>query len=114
MVDNFSLWTTQTHENPAGHLISLIDAVNQRLGIIRLKSGANNLQFKLDEHGHYSASMNHEYQKHHEEDAVVAILDLMEDKGYNFKFQNDQELMSVKFAGDSITKREVFVFNRAP
>mmetsp|Transcript_12903 Transcript_12903/g.24232 ORF Transcript_12903/g.24232 Transcript_12903/m.24232 type:complete len:127 (+) Transcript_12903:49-429(+) len=97
-----------------GHMTpDLVDAINRRLGIIHLKSGASNLQFKLDEYGHYSAPMNHEYQKHHEEDAVVAILDLMEEQGYNFKFQYDQEIMSVKFAGDSITKREVFIFNRA-
>ena len=91
----------------------LVDAINRSVGAIRLKSGSSNLQFKVDEYGHYSAPMNHEYQKHHEEDAIAVILDVMEEQGYTFKFQYDQELTSVKFAGDSITRREVFIFNRA-
>ena len=98
-----------------GHITEdLITAINLRLSRIRTRSGANNLQFSLDTFGHYSTQMNHEYQKYHEEDAVVTILDVMEEYGYNFKFQYDQEIYSEKLSGSSFTKREVFVFNKTP
>ena len=90
----------------------LIDFINSRLGIIRLASGANGVQFKMDSYGHFIAQMNHNYQKYHEEDAVVCILDAMEELGYEFKFEYDQVISSM--TGSSVTKREVFVFNKKP
>ena len=55
----------------------IINLVNQRVGLLRLAAGANKLTFGMDNYGHFAAAMNHDFQKHHEEDAVVAILDLM-------------------------------------
>jgi hypothetical protein len=70
--------------------------------------------FKMNEHGHYYAKMNHESQKHHEEDFVAAILDVMEVMGFAFRFQYDTDIQSVKIDGSSHTSREMFVFQKSP
>ena len=91
----------------------MINLINQRVGLLRLVSAAGKLTFRMDSYGHFAANMNHDFQKFHEEDAVVAILDIMQELGFDFKFQYDQEVHSDKVTGSSYTKREVFVFNKA-
>ena len=91
----------------------MINLINQRVGLLRLVSAAGKLTFRMDSYGHFAANMNHDFQKYHEEDAVVAILDIMQELGFDFKFQYDQEIHSDKVTGSSYTKREVFVFNKA-
>lgn len=90
----------------------VIDSVNQNLGLIQLQKDANKAYFEIDETGHYTTKINHNFQKYHEEDAIVVVLDEMEKHGYTFKFEYDQEIHSVKFSGDSYTKREVFIFHK--
>mmetsp|Transcript_10443 Transcript_10443/g.14759 ORF Transcript_10443/g.14759 Transcript_10443/m.14759 type:complete len:123 (-) Transcript_10443:229-597(-) len=89
-----------------------INIINQSLQSLRLAKKSKPLHFQLDEYGHYATAMNHDFQKYHEEDAVCAILDVMENLGFDFKFQYDQELYSEKITGQSFTKREVFIFKK--
>jgi hypothetical protein len=91
----------------------LIDEINRVFQSSLFLSGkANKPFFKMDEYGHYSAPMNHECQKNHEEDLVVAILDIMERNGWMFKFQYDSETTSTAITGSSETKRELFIFQK--
>lgn len=89
----------------------MIRFINSKLTQLRLAGTANPLSFSMDKTGHYSAYMNHDFQKYHEEDAIVAILDVMEGLGWQFRFQYDTELNSVKLRGESFTKREMFIFS---
>lgn len=93
---------------------SLINAINQKLATIQYVGKANRLQFKPDNAGHYACAMNHDCQKHNEEDAVVAILDVMEILGWTFRFQYDSEAHSTKVSGSSFTSRELFIFQKSP
>jgi hypothetical protein len=61
---------------------------------------------------HYTADMNHDFQKNNEEDAVVALLDTMQAQEWNFRFQYDAEVASSKGVGSSFTSRELFVFSK--
>jgi hypothetical protein len=91
-----------------------IQEINRILSAaITYTNGANKPLFKMDASGHYFASMNHNCQKHHEEDIIVAILDVMEAFGWTFRFQYDSESSSVKLNGSSETSRELFIFNKA-
>lgn len=90
----------------------LIQAVNAQVASIRCAGSAQMLVFVGDQQGHYAASMNHDFQKYHEEDAVVAVLDVMERFGYTFKFQYDSEAQSVKATGSSMTSKEIFIFHK--
>ena len=58
----------------------------------------------------YRAQMNHDFQKYHEEDAVAAVFDAMATLGWEFKFQYDSEMNSVKLSGSSFSAREMFIF----
>ena len=90
----------------------LISAINHELGKLHLMEGAHRLRFKIQEESqHYVAPMNHNFQKYHEEDAVVVILDVMEEFGWTFRFEYDTEVSSIKGTGDSFTKRELFLFH---
>jgi predicted metalloprotease with PDZ domain len=68
----------------------------------------------------YKADMNHDFQKYHEEDAVVAVFDAMAELGWEFKFQYDSEVISSSYTAaiatsspvSSYTKREMFIFYR--
>jgi hypothetical protein len=60
----------------------MISAVNQKLSSIRHTGKALPLVFKMNQHGHYAADMNHDFQKYHEEDAVCAVMDVMEILGW--------------------------------
>lgn len=84
----------------------MISAVNQKLASIRHVGTARPLVFKMDQNGHYTAAMNHDYQKYHEEDAICSILDVMEILGWTFRFQYDSEV-----SGSSFTSRELFIFS---
>jgi len=86
----------------------LVNALNQGLGVVECVDTANRIQFKMSKKNlvHYTAAMNHDFQKNNEEDAMVALLDTMEVLGWNFRFQYDAELWS----GSSRTNRELFVF----
>lgn len=94
-------------------MIASINGLLQEVSLVReatqisfAPSGAN---------GHWTATMNHDYQKYNEEDAVCAILDAMEMMGWSFKFQYDQDLSSTKvLSGSSLTSREIFIFHREP
>lgn len=61
---------------------------------------------------YYYADMDHYYQKYHEEDALVAVLDVMALDGWKFKFQYDSEMSSNKVVGASFSRREMFVFQK--
>jgi hypothetical protein len=89
-----------------------IDEVNALLRSVKFAKNANTPQFKMDATGHYYASMNHDCQKHNEEDIVVAVFDAMERMGWTFRFQYDSESSSVKMSGSSATSRELFIFHK--
>lgn len=91
---------------------SIVQKVNSNLHQFKLAQGCNRPQFQLDSAGHYYAQMNHNAQKHHEEDIVVIILDTMEGFGWNFRFQYDVENHSEKLGGSSYTKKECFIFHK--
>ena len=92
---------------------SLVNALNQALvGKVRYTHSATKVQFALDKAGHYKAEMNHDCQKHHEEDAICAILDTMEILGWSFRFQWDSESSSQRAGGASMTSRELFMFHK--
>lgn len=90
-----------------------VDRINQRVGAIALSPCCHKLLFKMNSVGHYYAAMNHNFQKHHEEDAVCAILDTMEQLGFTFQFEYDTTSSSVKLSGSSSTQRELFLFHRS-
>lgn len=99
------------HGSIPAHTVKLI---NQGLkSNVHVSFGANMLQFQMDEHRHYKASMNHECQKFHEEDFVAAIMDIMEQCGWTFRFQYDNSIRS-SYDGTqgSMTDREMFVFQK--
>jgi len=88
----------------------LVNALNQGLGVVKCVDTANRIQFKMSKKNlHYTAAMNHDFQKNNEEDALVALLDTMEVLGWNFRFQYDSELL---VGGSSKTNRELFVFSK--
>lgn len=93
---------------------ALIDHVNDAMGTIRL-SGPDALApvFRWKD-GHYYASMNHNFQKRHEEDAVAEILDVMESMGWDFKFQYDTSFSSEKVFSESETSNELWIFHKEP
>jgi hypothetical protein len=91
----------------------LVHTLNQGLGIIQCVGSAKPIQFQMSsKNRHYTADMNHDFQKYNEEDAVVALLDTMEVLGWNFRFEYDAELMSAKGGGSSMTKRELYIFSK--
>jgi hypothetical protein len=89
-----------------------IQEINRVINSIRVTAGSNKPQFQMDNHGHYFASMNHESQKHHEEDFVVSIINVLERFGWTFRFQYDSTIESNKVFGDSLTSREMFIFHK--
>eukprot|EP00525_Craspedostauros_australis_P005595 CAMPEP_0198126474 /NCGR_PEP_ID=MMETSP1442-20131203/44893_1 /TAXON_ID= /ORGANISM="Craspedostauros australis, Strain CCMP3328" /LENGTH=197 /DNA_ID=CAMNT_0043786261 /DNA_START=67 /DNA_END=660 /DNA_ORIENTATION=+ len=91
----------------------IVNTVNQRLATVRYNPGASRVQFGGGPSGHFQAPMNHDCQKFNEEDVICAILDAMEDLGWNFRFQYDSESQSVKLNGSSMTFRELFIFQKA-
>ena len=99
----FSLHGSEIIDDP-----SIVQAINQKLKGVRYVKGGNVVTFKLDTKGHYVANLNHECQKHNEEDIVVAILDVMEILGWSFKFQYDTENLS----GSAATANEMFIFQK--
>ena len=91
----------------------LVNALNQGLSVVKCVGKAERIQFQVSKFNlHYTAHMNHDFQKYNEEDAVVALLDTMEVLGWNFRFQYDAELSSVKGVGSSVTNRELFLFSK--
>mmetsp|Transcript_16156 Transcript_16156/g.34921 ORF Transcript_16156/g.34921 Transcript_16156/m.34921 type:complete len:239 (-) Transcript_16156:107-823(-) len=92
----------------------MVACINGKLQGLRLINSANRLQFNINNTGHFHGTMNHEAQKHHEEDFVVAILEAMEELGYYFRFQYDAEAFSTKMfiGGDSYTSKELFIFHK--
>ena len=95
----------------------LVERINNRLATFRLVGSSNRVKFSVDKQGHFFASMNHDCQKYHEEDAVAMILDVMEENGYQFRFQYDVSTSSLKslgaLHGGSTTSKELFVFQRS-
>jgi hypothetical protein len=91
----------------------LIHAVNHCLrSSVQYTSGANVPLFRKNEQGHYFVALNHNCQKYHEEDTISAVLDVMEDLGWDFRFQYDSESHSVQMNGSSLTSRELFIFHQ--
>jgi hypothetical protein len=88
----------------------LVATVNQGLMGLNYVKSANKVQFVLDPQRHYYASMNHDCQKHHEEDIVTCIMDVMEVMGWTFRYQYDSESQSIQALGSSATSRELFMF----
>ncbi|CAB9500661.1 expressed unknown protein [Seminavis robusta] len=109
----FQVANEKTFSFHGGVAPTMIEAVNQKLASIRLYGRSNRIQFVLGPTGHYQCAMNHDFQKYHEEDAVVAILDVMELLGWTFRFQYDSESHSTKVNGASFTSRELFIFSRS-
>jgi hypothetical protein len=91
----------------------LINVINQSLNGITYATKSTHVVFKRDVNMHYSASINHECQKHNEEDVVTAILDAMEIMGWTFKFQYDTQINSVRVANASTSSRELFIFQKS-
>jgi hypothetical protein len=91
----------------------LIALVNDRLSKLTYTGNASTPVFRWDgEHGRYITHLNHDCQKYHEEDIIVAILDAMEEMGWTFKFQYDADVSSSQTTGASITSREMFIFQK--
>jgi hypothetical protein len=90
---------------------AMVAEINRVLSAgINFSKGSNKPLFRLDAYGHYYAEMNHLCQKHHEEDVMVAILDVMEKLGYIIAIQYDAEIHSERMNGNSQTSRELFIF----
>ena len=110
----FSVATEKSFSFHGAVAQSLIDAVNRRWSTsLSFTPGANTPQFRLDGYGHYFAEMNHDCQKHHEEDLIALMLDVMEKLKWNMKFQYDTESSSAAITGSSETSRELFIFHKA-
>jgi hypothetical protein len=91
----------------------LVNALNVGLGVVKCVGSARHAQFQMsNKNQHYTADMNHDFQKNNEEDAVVALLDTMQAQEWNFRFQYDAEVASSKGVGSSFTSRELFVFSK--
>jgi hypothetical protein len=91
----------------------LIALINGILSKLHYSGTANKPVFQWDGlRGHYKTPINHDCQKHHEEDIIVAILDAMEGLGWAFRFQYDAETSSVRVGGSSASSREVFIFQK--
>jgi len=91
----------------------VVNALNQSLNSFKTVGAARPIQFVSDQkNGHYTATMNHDFQKYNEEDAIVAILDCMEILGWTFRFQYDSQSSSNKVSGASFTARELFIFSK--
>jgi hypothetical protein len=110
--EGFSFSAEKAFSFHGGVTKAIIDEVNRVLQCIRVGPGCLVPNFKIDTHGHYYAKMNHESQKHYEEDFVVAICDVMETMGYTFRFQYDTTIQSDKIVGSSETSREMFIFQK--
>jgi hypothetical protein len=88
---------------------ALITEVNKALmSRVKFSRGSNKVQFALDPTGHFYAAMNHDCQKHHEEDIIVVILDKMEELGWTFQFQWDASSTAM----NSATSKEMILFHR--
>ena len=98
--DEFLTKTTERFFSLHGSAVtddaSIVQVINQKLKGIHYVKGGNVVTFKLDAKGHYVANLNHECQKHNEEDIVVTILDVMEILGWSFKFQYDSQIKTAK------------------
>ena len=70
------------------------------------------MTFTINREGHYYASMNHDFQKNHEEDAIALILDVMEEYGWSMKTQYSTFCRSEKGFSQSETQRDIFVFHQ--
>ena len=116
--DEFLTKTTERFFSLHGSAVtddaSIVQAINQKLRSIPYVKGSNVVAFKLDAKQHYVANLNHECQKHNEEDIVAAILDVMEIMGWSFKFQYDTQIMTAKTLQihDSNTTSEIFIFQK--
>jgi hypothetical protein len=116
--DEFLTKTTQRFFSLHGSAVtddaSIVQAINQKLKSIHYVKGSNVASFKLDAKRHYVADLNHECQKHNEEDIVAAILDVMEIMGWSFKFQYDTQIITAKTlqVHDTYTAGEIFIFQK--
>lgn len=108
----FQMSTEKTYSFHGPMTSDMVTYVNEKLQKLRLSNGANMLQFKMNNVGHFHGSMNHNAQKYHEEDFVCVVLEAMEELGYYFRFQYDAETFSTKMTGDSFTSKELFIFHK--
>lgn len=108
----FQMSTEKTYSFHGPMTSDMVTYVNEKLQKLRLSNGANMLQFKMNNVGHFHGSMNHNAQKYHEEDFVCVMLEAMEELGYYFRFQYDAETFSTKMTGDSFTSKELFIFHK--
>lgn len=79
-----------------------------------LKIGKKEMTEKFVQSGSlYTFAMNHDIQKYLEEIIFCIMFDIFARHGFNFVYQYDQNLSSVKaFGGSSVTSREVFIFRQ--
>jgi hypothetical protein len=69
---------------------AMIVPINAKLASLHHHGKSATPQFQWDgATGHHRTPINHDCQKHHEERIVVAILDVMEQMGWRFRFQHD-------------------------
>jgi len=108
----FQVATEKTYTFHGPVTEGMVAVINSKLNGLRLVQGAKQLQFRMNNVGHFRGAMNHEAQKHHEEDFIVVILEAMEELGYYFRFQYDAESFSTKITGDSFTSKELFIFHK--
>ena len=91
---------------------AMIVHINAKLANLHYQGNTNTPQFTWDGNiGHCWTLISHDCQKYHEEDIIVAILDVMEQLGWAFRFEYDAESMSVKIGGGSLTFRELYIFS---
>ena len=70
------------------------------------------LNFKMDDRGHYAASINYEGHMHYEQDYIAAIFDVMHQMGYVFKFEYDSRIKIPRVGPDDETNQMTFIFQK--
>ena len=91
---------------------AMIGFINAKLANLHYQGKSSAPQFKWDGNiGHFWTLISNDCQKYHEEDIIVAILDVMEELGWTFRFEYDAEAHSIKMGGGSFTSRELYIFS---
>lgn len=88
---------------------ALVGMVNEAVAMgIKYSSQSRLLTFAINREGHFCASMDHNFQKIHEEDAIAIILDVMEENGWTMKHQYDS--FSEMGFTSSETSKDIIIF----
>ena len=69
---------------------ALMTLVNEAVAMnVKYAGHSKLLTFAMPREGHYYASMNHDFAKKHEEDAICILLDVLEENGWYLNSQYD-------------------------